>query len=228
MLRDSIIARLKDLKYQGNLKKSNISVISKNNEYGDIVKFYAQINKEDVIQRISFKATGCSTFIAMASYFCEMVDGKSVASALKVSREKLNTIVNLDESKEHVFDIILSTFALLVKKYRKGVEDKTITPSEVEEIVIDEQNKAKKSKSTKVALDTILEDIPVISTSKKSSKTSIDKSVKVKKDQLVNDEKEKTASDFELIEKQKPSKKSKEIITSDAPEQECQSYRSGQ
>ena len=120
MISASVILRLTDLKYQGKIKKYNITVISKNNEFGDVVKFFAQINKDDVIQKISFKATGCTAFIAVCSYFCEMIDGKNIANALKINKDKINALVNLDESREHVFPIILNTFASLVKKYRKG------------------------------------------------------------------------------------------------------------
>lgn len=133
MISTSVISRLTDLKYQGKIKKYNISITSKNNEFGDVVKFFAQINKDDVIQKISFRATGCTAFIAVCSYFCEMIDGKTIASALKITQDKINALINLDERREHVFPIILNTFALLIKKYRKGVENKTIIPCDMQE-----------------------------------------------------------------------------------------------
>ncbi|MBE5738349.1 MAG: hypothetical protein E7354_01265 [Clostridiales bacterium] len=126
-----IIDRLNNLTYLSALKNSNITAITKKNAYGDIVKFYAQINKQNVIQGISFKATGCSYFVALCSYFCEIVDGKTIDEALKIKDKDLIAFAELDESRYHIYPLILDTFALLIKKYRKGVEAGKITPCEV-------------------------------------------------------------------------------------------------
>jgi len=139
MYNEIIASKLSNLTYLGTLKNSNVTAMSKKNEFGDIVKFYAQITKENIIQKISFKATGCSTFLAMCSYFCELIEGKSIEKALKINENDLSKITELDSSRVHVYPIILDTFNLLVKKYKKGLEKGIITP-------IDESNADSKSK----------------------------------------------------------------------------------
>ena len=131
MYNEKILEQLDNLKYLGALKGSNISVISKPNEFGDAVKFYAQINKEDVIQKITYRASGCTHFLVFCNYFCSLVEGKTVKAALNVKAEKLENFVELDESKNHIVSIILDAFALLIKRYRKGVEKGKIEPCEV-------------------------------------------------------------------------------------------------
>ncbi len=133
MYNEKILEQLDNLKYLGALKGSNISVISKPNEFGDAVKFYTQINKEDVIQKITYRASGCTHFLVFCNYFCSLVEGKTVKAALNVKAEKLKNFVELDESKKHIVSIILDAFALLIKRYRKGVEKGKIEPCEVVE-----------------------------------------------------------------------------------------------
>ena len=158
MYNQKVIDRLKNLTYLSSLSKKNISMMSKPNDFGDVVKFMAQINKEDVIQKIRFKATGCSHFVALCSYFCEIIEGKKVADALKVKEKDLIKFDVLEESKCHVYPIILNTFALMIKKYRKGVEKGLIVPCEVEESVVEQKVAIKKQKNIDVTegLDEIL------------------------------------------------------------------------
>ena len=119
MLDNKIISRLQNLKYLGKIKGANTSIISKKSKYHDTVKFYAQINSENRIQKISFQASGCTTFMAMCSFFCELVEGMKVSSALKTKKEDLDKFVQVDNSSIHVFPIIFDTFQLLIKKYNK-------------------------------------------------------------------------------------------------------------
>lgn len=135
MYNEKILNQLDNLKYLGALKGSTVSIVSKPNEFGDAVKFYAQINKDDIIQKISYRASGCTHFLVFCNYFCSLVEGKTVKSALNIKAEKLENFVELDESKTHIVPIILNAFALLIKRYRKGVESGKIEPCAVEEKV---------------------------------------------------------------------------------------------
>ena len=135
MYNEKILNQLDNLKYLGALKGSTVSIVSKPNEFGDAVKFYAQINKDDIIQKISYRASGCTHFLVFCNYFCSLVEGKTIKSALNIKAEKLENFVELDESKTHIVPIILNAFTLLIKRYRKGVESGKIEPCAVEEKV---------------------------------------------------------------------------------------------
>lgn len=173
MYNQKIIDRINNLTYLKALKNSNASAITKKNPYGDIVKFYAQINKNDVIQAISFKCTGCSYFTALCSYFCELAEGKTVTDALKIKEKDLVAFAKLDESRHHIYPLILGTFALLVKRYRKGVESGKIVPCEIVEIRKEDKKVSTKRKAVDISKG--LDDMLVSSATKssKSSKTTI-------------------------------------------------------
>lgn len=128
MYSDEILSQLNKLSYLRTIKGSTITATSKKNNFNDIVKFYAMINKEDVIEKISYKATGCTHFVVYCNYFCGLVEGKTIKSALKVNAETFEQFGELRESRKHIIDIIIATFALLVKKYRKGVENGSLVP----------------------------------------------------------------------------------------------------
>lgn len=164
--------RIENLTYLSTLKNSNASAITKKNPYGDIVKFYAQINKNNVIQAITFKATGCTYFVALSSYFCELAEGKTIDEALKISENDLVAFAKLDESKHHIYPLILSTFALLVKKYRKALADGKVKPCEVSKAIKKESKSVVKT-STKKSTVTTNSDIMLSqkSVSKKSAVT---------------------------------------------------------
>lgn len=149
MYNEKILSQLNELRYLHVIKNANISVMSKKNTYHDMVKFYAQINKEDVIQKISYKATGCTHFVVFCNHFCNLVEGKSVKDALKVNEQKLEEFVELSESRKHITKIIVDTFALLIKKYRKGIEKGLIEPVEVSISSSEEVKESKKITSEK-------------------------------------------------------------------------------
>ncbi len=130
MYNQDVIDRLNNLTNLYALKNANIKVISKKNEFGDVVKFFAQINSENVIQRITYKASGCTTFVALCSYFCEIVEGNTISKATKIDENDLMKFSKLDDSKTHVYKIILDTFALLIKKYNDGIKKGKIKPCE--------------------------------------------------------------------------------------------------
>lgn len=171
MYNQKIIDRLNNLTYLKVLKNSNASAITKKNPYGDIVKFYAQINKNDVIQAISFKCTGCSYFTALSSYFCELAEGKTVDEALKIKEKDLVAFAKLDESKHHIYPLILGTFALLVKRYRKALEQGKVVPCEVAEATVAEEKKTKERK--KVDINIGLKEVLVNTTKTTRSTKSI-------------------------------------------------------
>lgn len=203
MYNQKIIDRLNNLTYLKVLKNSNASAMTKKNPYGDIVKFYAQINKNDVIQAISFKCSGCSYFTALCSYFCEIAEGKTVDEALKIKEKDLVAFAKLDESRHHIYPLILGTFALLVKKYRKALEQGKVVPCEVVETV---KTEVKKSRTTtKSSVNDGLNGI-LVDTSKKSARNQkihieasskeevVDKTVTVSTTtKVIKDTKSKTA-----------------------------------
>lgn len=119
MIDNKFIERLADLKHLSVLKNHNINIMSKPNKFQDAVKFFAQIDDKNFIHKITFKATGCTMFMVMCSYFCELVESKSIEDALEINVDYLQSKYILNDNSVHVLTIIVDTFALLIKKYKK-------------------------------------------------------------------------------------------------------------
>ena len=58
-----------------------------NAKCGDIMKMYMKINDEGVIEDIKFKTFGCGAAIATSSMATEMVKGKTIEEALKLTNK---------------------------------------------------------------------------------------------------------------------------------------------
>ena len=54
---------------------------------GDIMKMYMKINDEGVIEDIKFKTFGCGAAVATSSMATEMVKGKTIEEALKLTNK---------------------------------------------------------------------------------------------------------------------------------------------
>ena len=58
-----------------------------NAQCGDIMKMYMKINDEGVIEDIKFKTFGCGAAVATSSMATEMVKGKTIEEALKLTNK---------------------------------------------------------------------------------------------------------------------------------------------
>ena len=58
-----------------------------NAKCGDIMKMYLKINDEGVIEDIKFKTFGCGAAVATSSMATEMVKGKTIEEALKLTNK---------------------------------------------------------------------------------------------------------------------------------------------
>ncbi|MCR4335772.1 MAG: SUF system NifU family Fe-S cluster assembly protein [archaeon] len=71
---------------KGNITKPEIDVSGGNPSCGDQVEFTMRI-KNDIIEDIKFKGSGCAISVASSSIITEMVKGKNVQQAKKISKE---------------------------------------------------------------------------------------------------------------------------------------------
>lgn len=69
----------------GELADANAIGQVGNPKCGDIMKIYMKISPSGVIEDISFKTFGCGAAIATSSMATEMIKGKTIAEALKLT-----------------------------------------------------------------------------------------------------------------------------------------------
>ena len=69
---------------------------------GDIMKIYLKINDNDIIEDVTFETFGCGSAIASSSMATEMIKGKHVSEAIKLSNKAvIEALEGLPAQKIH-------------------------------------------------------------------------------------------------------------------------------
>lgn len=69
---------------------------------GDIMKIYLKINSDEVIEDVKFETFGCGSAIASSSMATQMIKGKPVSEALKLTNQAVTEALDgLQPHKVH-------------------------------------------------------------------------------------------------------------------------------
>ena len=86
---------------------------------GDIIKLFLRINPEGIIEDISFETFGCGAAIAISSMTTEMVKGKHIDEALKVTRDIVaEELGGLPASKMHCSNLASEALHKAINEYK--------------------------------------------------------------------------------------------------------------
>ncbi|TRZ78083.1 iron-sulfur cluster assembly scaffold protein [bacterium] len=86
---------------------------------GDTITLYIKV-KDDVIEDVKFETLGCAAAIASSSAFTEMVKGKKIEDALKVtSDDVIKALGGLPEYKTHCSMMAEEALSIAIKSYRE-------------------------------------------------------------------------------------------------------------
>lgn len=105
---------------------------------GDIMRLYIKVNKKGIITNAKFKTFGCGAAIATSSMVTEMVKGKNIEEALKISnRAVAEALGGLPKIKMHCSVLAEEALRSAIDDYykKKGLPStiKEITSSHVHE-----------------------------------------------------------------------------------------------
>ncbi|NLL38379.1 MAG: Fe-S cluster assembly scaffold protein NifU [Clostridiales bacterium] len=95
-----------------------------NSTCGDIMKIYVKI-EDDIIKDISFKTFGCGAAVATSSMATEMVKGKTVREALKLSNKAVaEALDGLPPAKMHCSVLAEEGIKAAIEDYfkRQGID----------------------------------------------------------------------------------------------------------
>ncbi|MHB8125137.1 MAG: Fe-S cluster assembly scaffold protein NifU [Desulfitobacteriaceae bacterium] len=95
-----------------------------NAKCGDIMRIYLDI-EDDVIKDVKFKTFGCGAAVATSSMVTEMVKGKTIAEALKISNAAVaEALDGLPPAKMHCSNLAADALHVAIKNFmdKKGKE----------------------------------------------------------------------------------------------------------
>jgi nitrogen fixation NifU-like protein len=87
---------------------------------GDIMKIYIKVSDDGIITDAKFKTFGCVSAIASTDVACDMIKGKTVDEALKVTnKDVLDFLGGLPAIKIHCSVLAQEAIEAAVKDYQK-------------------------------------------------------------------------------------------------------------
>lgn len=123
MYNETVLRVFKESKNAGTIK--NASGVGKvgNIQCGDIMKIFIKVGAGDVIEDAKFKTFGCVSAIASTDVACDMIMGKTIEEALKVTnKDVINALGGLPAQKIHCSVLAQEAIEAAVADYRKKVE----------------------------------------------------------------------------------------------------------
>ena len=96
-----------------------------NAKCGDIMRMYLKVNEEGIIEDCKFKTFGCGSAVATSSMATELIKGKSIDDALKLTNGAVvEALDGLPAHKLHCSVLAEEAVKAAVKDYydKKGIE----------------------------------------------------------------------------------------------------------
>ena len=92
---------------------------------GDIMKIYLDIDENEIITDVKFKTFGCGAAVATSSIATEMIKGKSVEEALKLTNSAVvEALEGLPPEKIHCSVLAEGAVKAAIEDYRKRKAEK--------------------------------------------------------------------------------------------------------
>ena len=105
-----------------------------NAKCGDIMKIYIKV-EDDVIVDVKFKTFGCGAAIATSSRATEMVKGKTIDEALKVTNKMVaDSLGGLPAVKMHCSVLAEEALHAAIQDYKDKLERGESPEAEIEEV----------------------------------------------------------------------------------------------
>lgn len=102
MYSDKVIDHFQNPRNVGEIEDASGVGTVGNAKCGDMMRLYLKINEEQVIIDCKFKTYGCGAAVASSSMATEMIKGKTVAEAMKLTNKAvMEALDELPPEKEH-------------------------------------------------------------------------------------------------------------------------------
>ncbi len=123
MYSKTVIERFQNPRNAGAMKGANGIGEVGNAACGDIMKMYLKIDDNGVIESAKFKTFGCCAAIASTDMACDLIKGKTIDEALKVTnKDVLDLLGELPPHKIHCSILAEESIHAAVQDYYKKRE----------------------------------------------------------------------------------------------------------
>jgi len=119
-----VIEHFKNPHNQGSIKNADAIGQVGNPSCGDVMKIYLKITSDKkskkIIKDIKFETLGCAAAISVSSVLTDMVKGKTLKAALKVTKDQIvKNLGGLPPVKIHCSMLGVEALHQAIKKYNK-------------------------------------------------------------------------------------------------------------
>lgn len=120
-----ILELFRNPKNLGRMEDATVSAVAGSPACGDMIAFYLKINEDEVIEKATFESYGCAANIAASSITTEMIKGKRVEDAWKVSwKEIADEVGGLPTVKFHCGILSVGALRRAIREYYKKKGEK--------------------------------------------------------------------------------------------------------
>ena len=120
MYTEHVIKLFQNAKNAGMIRGADAIGNVGNFKCGDIMKLYLKIDADEIITDAKFKTFGCVSAIASCEVACDLIKGKTLAQAAKVSnKEVLAVLGDIPPQKIHCSIMAQEVIEDAIKDYHK-------------------------------------------------------------------------------------------------------------
>lgn len=120
MYTEKVLDHFQNPRNVGEMEDANGVGMVGNAKCGDIMQMFIKVNDDGIIEKVSFKTFGCGAAIATSSMATEMIKGKSVEDALKLTNSAVvEALEGLPPQKLHCSVLAEEAVKLAIEDYRK-------------------------------------------------------------------------------------------------------------
>ncbi|OJF75821.1 MAG: Fe-S cluster assembly scaffold protein NifU [Treponema sp. CETP13] len=117
---DKVMDHFRNPRNVGTIEDANGIGEVGNAKCGDIMKMYLKIDENEIITDVKFNTFGCGSAIATSSMATEMIKGKKVDDALKISNKAVvEALDGLPANKIHCSVLAEQAVKAAVENYRE-------------------------------------------------------------------------------------------------------------
>lgn len=120
MYTEKVLDHFSNPRNMGEVEGANGVGMVGNAKCGDIMQMFIKVNDDGIIEDVGFKTFGCGAAIATSSMATELIKGKSVEEALKLSNAAVvEALEGLPPQKIHCSVLAEEAVRAAVKDYEK-------------------------------------------------------------------------------------------------------------